>query len=122
MEQERENLTDDWDIFSDPELEELLLDDRGVSCKYTVGVTALTKIGDTLEDGKFSVLGIYDDPDVAVEAAEQVSVERSTLLMITDALYGRVTVEETLVHDADLDYVGTVYKSPVLDLTESERF
>lgn len=113
--------TDDWELFSDPELEDLLIDTKNICCRYTVGVTGFSSDG---MEKNFKSLGIYDDPDVATESAKTFSkpMYKSMLAMVTDTLSFQVTVEETLVNEdtCESDFVGTLYRSPILTIDEKE--
>lgn len=118
---ENELVQDGIEILEDPVLEDLLLDDLNVECKYTVGVTALYKTSDSAyEEGTFLVLGIFDDPDTAVATADQYCKDTKKLAMISNSTEFGVTVEETLMSPEDSSYVGTIYRSPVLRLNEIE--
>lgn len=112
---------DDWESFSDPEIEDLLLDTKNICCQYTVGVTGFSE--DETEKN-FKSLGLYDDPDVAIESAKTFSkpIYKSMLAMTTDTLRFQVTVEETLVNEdtGESDFIGTIYRSPILIINKTE--
>lgn len=113
---------EDLESFSDPELEDLLLDTKNICCRYTVGVTGFSD--DEKTEKNFKSLGIYDDPDMATEAAKTFSkpMYKSMLSMVTDTVSFQVTVEETLVDDdtGESDFIGTIYRSPILMINENE--
>lgn len=113
-----EIVTTDEEYYDDPDIEELLLDTETMSCKYVVLLTGIGE--DRKTEVSHNILGIYDDDEVAVEAAKQAEEYESMtkLAMIANTPFCKITVEEMLVNnnEADSDYIGTIYHSDLISL------
>lgn len=113
-----EIVTTDEEYYDDPDIAELLLDTETMSCKYVVLLTGISE--DRKTEVSHNILGIYDDDEVAVEAAKRAEEHESMtkLAMIANTSFCKITVEEMLVNnnEAESDYVGTLYHSELISL------
>ena len=113
-----EIVTTDEEYYDDPDIDELLLDTEIQSCKYVVLLTGIS--ADRTTEVNHNLLGIYDNDEVAVEAAKQAEEPESMtkLAMVADTPFGRITVEEMLTYDDEVEseYIGTIYRSDLISL------
>ena len=113
-----EIVTTDEEYYDDPDIDELLLDPEIQSCKYAVLLTGIS--ADRITEVSHNLLGLYDDDEVAVEAAKQAEEPESMtkLAMVANTPFGRITVEEMLTYDNEVEseYIGTIYRSDLISL------
>ena len=113
-----EIVTTDEEYYDDPDIDELLLDTEIQSCKYAVLLTGISE--DRTMEVNHNLLGIYDNDEVAVEAAKQAEEPESMtkLAMVANTPFGRITVEEMLTYDDEVEseYIGTIYRSDLISL------